>query len=163
MAMEKFRKETRKHYSLLDVYQCPISLIRAAVELSEGDATVENLHPNHTAAWFPLEMQLFPGDEVAIRTVRWASLDVTLKRENFLDLLSFWDRNGVYAVFSTLGPIKFRSTHLEGDARYVALKKFNWSLELAIPGSSGAEWGHIASPDPKKIDLLFAKAGASYA
>ncbi len=61
--MEKFCKETRRHYSLLHVYECPISLIRAAVELSEGDATVENLHPSRTAEWFPLEMQLFPGND----------------------------------------------------------------------------------------------------
>ncbi len=161
--MEKFRKETRKHCSLLHVFECPISLIRAAVELSEGDATVENLHPNRTAEWFPLEMQLFPGNDVARRTVRWASFDVALRREDFLDLLPYWDQNGVYAVFSTFGPIKFRATGLEADARYLALKNFDWSLELAIPGPSGGEWGHIASPDPKKIDLLFAKAGDSYA
>lgn len=161
--MEKFRKEhVGKKYSLLHVYECPISLVRAAVELSEGNATVENLNPHRAVDWFRLEMQLFPGSDVAKRTVRWASFDVALSRETFLDLLPFWDRNGVYAIFSSLGPIKFRATDLEGEARYTALKNFHWSLELAIPGPSGGEWGHIASPNPGKIDLLFAKAGSIY-
>ncbi len=94
--------------------------------------------------------------------MRWASFDVALRREDFLDLLPYWDRNGVYAVFSTRGPIKFRATELAADARYLALKNFDWSLELAIPDGSGGDWGHIAAPDPKTIDLLFAKAEASY-
>lgn len=162
MSKYKIKENVSKHYSLLHVYECPISLIRAAVELSEGDATVEHLYPHRVFEWFSLQMQLFPGSDVSKQTVRFVSLDVALKRQNFLDLLPFWDQDGVYAVFSTLWPIKFRATDLKGEARYAALKNFNWSLEIAIPGSSGGEWGHIASPDPEKINLLFAKAEAIY-
>ena len=136
--MENFRKETRRHCSLLHVFECPISLIRAAVELCEGDATVENLRPNSALNWFSLKMQLFPGNDLAVRTVRSVSLDVSLSRQDFLDLLPYWDRNGVYAVFSTAGPIKFRASDLEADARYMALKnltgrsslQFRMALEL---------------------------------
>lgn len=64
----------------------------------------------------------------------------------------------MYAVFSTIWPIKFRASDLKGNARYAALKNFNWSLELAL----GGEWGYIASPDPTKINLLLAKAEEIY-
>ena len=161
--MEKFRKEHVSDIcSLLHVHECPISLVQFAAGLSEGSATVENLHPGRGADWFALDMQLFPGSDVARRTVRWVSLDVTLSRETFLDCIPFWDQNGVYAVFARSGPLKFRATHLKGAARYKALKNFDWTLELAIPGPSGGEWGHIASPDPQMINLMFTKAAAIY-
>jgi hypothetical protein len=161
--MEKFRREfIGKDCSVLYVYECPVSLIRAAVEISEGDATIENFHPNRTLEWHSIRMQLFPQEDVVPQVVRSVCLDVSLSREEFLGHLDFWNGNGVYAVFARSGPIKFRASDMQGIARYRALKNFHWSIELAIPGPSSGPWGHIASPDRAVIDSLFIKAQALY-
>jgi hypothetical protein len=39
----------------------------------------------------------------------------------------------------------------------------DWTLELAIPGPSGGEWGSISSPDPVVIEKIYEAAGRDYA
>lgn len=83
--------------------------------------------------------------------------------EEFRRHLRLWDTHGVYAVFTRRGPLGFRATELEDESRYRALGNYDWTLELAIPGPSGGEWGRISSPDPAIVRHLHGAAEACYA
>lgn len=154
--MDRYRREAEPGlYEALAVYECPLSLIERSIELASDFVTVENLRPaRDPGEWVDLSLQLYPGDAARTHRVRNAVLDLTTTREEFRRHLAFWDLHGVYAVFTRRGPLGFRATDLEEPGRYRALRNYDWTLELAIPGPSGGEWGRIASPDPAIIQQV---------
>lgn len=158
--MERFRREGKPGaYEALAVHECPLSLIELSIELASDFVTVENVRPTRDPReWVDLSLQLYPEDAVRTHSVRSAAFDLAMSREEFRRHLPFWDAHGVYAVFTRRGPLGFRATDLEEPARYHALRNYDWTLELAIPGSSGGDWGHIASPDPAIIQRIHAAA-----
>lgn len=122
--------------------------------------TVEHLRRTRDSqGWADLSLQLYDGDLVRRWSVRNATLDVTMSKEEFRDRLPFWDENGVYAVFTRRGPLGFRATDLGEPSRYRALTNYGWTLELAV---GGAAWGTISSPDRAVIEQLKEVAGAYY-
>lgn len=142
-------------YQALEVYECPLSLIELSIELASDFVTVENFSPTrYSREWIDLSLQLYPDDVVGKWSVRNADLDLSMTREEFRRHLPFWDSQGVYAVFTRRGPLGFRATDLNDASRYRALRNHDWTLELAIPGPSGGDWGRIASPDPAIIQKL---------
>jgi hypothetical protein len=125
--------------------------------------TVENFSPTRYAReWIDLSLQLYPDDAVGTRWVRNAVLDLSMTREEFRRHLPLWDRQGVYAVFTRRGPLGFRASDLHEPSRYRAPRNYEWTLELAIAGPSGGEWGRIASPDPTVIQKLHDAAVTYY-
>ena len=162
--MDRYRKEAEPGlYEALAVHECPLSLIELSIELASDFVTVENLRPTRfPGEWVELSIQLYPDEAARTHSVRNAVLDVSMTREEFRRHLRFWDQHGVYAVFTRRGPLAFRATDLDEPARYRALRNYGWTLELAIPGPSGGEWGRISSPDPAVIRQLHDAAIACY-
>jgi hypothetical protein len=154
--MDRYRREdVPGAYAALAVYECPLSLIERSIELASGFVTVENFRPaRDPGEWIGLSLQLYPDDAARTHRVRSAVLDLAMTREEFRRHLPFWDVHGVYAVFTRRGPLGFRATDLGEPARYRALRNYDWTLEQAIPGPSGGEWGRISSPDPAVIQQL---------
>jgi hypothetical protein len=152
--VDRYRIEEKPGlYVALHVYECPPSLLERSIELASGVVTVENLRPTRAPAeWIDLSVQLYADDVAGTRSVRNVALDVTMSAEEFRSHLPFWDREGVYAVFTARGPLAFRATDLDGPGRYRALRNYGWTLELAIGGGGG--WGTISSPDPTIIQQL---------
>ena len=138
---------------MLHIHDCPSELIRRASEAASGLVVVENLHPNLTTDWAEFTVQLSSSQPAGEYTVRSYSLDVQLELPEFLRYMDLWDRNGLYAVFVSR-PVPFRASDLPDVERYRALDNFQWSLELAIPGPSGPDWGTISSPNASLIDAL---------
>lgn len=164
MGDAKFRTgETPGLCRYVALYECPLSIVGLALELASGHATVENFRPTrHRGEWLDLTMQLYAGDDVRMHSISAASLDVFMTREEFRHHLRFWDQEGVYAVFTQRDPLKFRASDLEPPGRYRALQNYGWSLELAIPGPSGGEWGTITSPDSWLIEQIVEAAARHY-
>lgn len=145
------------------LYECPRSILELAIELARGVVTVENFRPVEArGVWVEMEMQLHPGDVLRTHTISAASFDVFMTKAEFSRHLELWDRRGVYAVFTERGPVKFRASELDPAARYRALRNFGWTLELAIPGPSGGEWGTISSPDRAILDPIVEAAARHY-
>lgn len=162
--MNRYRREEEPGlYHALEVYECPPPLMELSIALASDFVCIENVRPTRAAGeWTDLRLQMHADDPVSRYSVRNAVFDLSMTRDEFRHHLRFWDRNGVYAVFTRRGPLAFRATDLQGPARYRAMRNFDWTLELAIPGPSGGEWGRIASPDPAIIQQVHDAALVCY-
>lgn len=149
--------------SVLHVYECPLSLIERAVESASDHVTVENHRPTRSPGeWADLSLELYPEDPVRTHRARSAVLDLAMSRVEFQSHMAFWDLHGVYAVFTGRGALGFRATDLDEKSRYRALRNYDWTLELAMPASSGNGWGSISSPDRAMIQQLREFAAIAY-
>lgn len=138
------------HY--LEVHECPIEVLEAVARAAGVDVTVENVSPVRWADhWFEGVQTIDPDRAPARHRLRNATFDVALTNAEFLDLLPFWNSNGVYAVFAERSPIAFQASRLESRARYKALANFGFVLEFAMGGVD--PWTGIVSPRIELIDL----------
>ncbi len=155
----KTRRETvAGSYHVLHAHDCPTEMILQAAQLATGPFVVENIHPIQTNDWERFTVQLTPADAATELTVRSYSLDAKMELPEFTLYADLWDRNGVYAVAVTPA-IPFRASELDDLPRFRALDNFAWTLEIAIPGPSGPDWGTFTSPDISLIDRLAELAG----
>jgi hypothetical protein len=135
------------------VMDCPIELLDFAARLVGGHVSVENLRPMKSLnQWYTSRQALFPDDPVDSYSLKNVRLDVALTLGQFLFLMPRWDQNGVYAVFSPKGPVKFRATDMESPGRYSALKQYDFQLEFALAGPSSSGQSGLVSPKIEVID-----------
>ena len=150
----KWRRSTHDGLHSLEIYDCRIDVLEAVARAAGVDVTVENVRPvREWNRWFESMQTIDPDRPAGRHRVRNETFDVALTNAEFLELMRFWDRHGVYAVFTERSPIAFQASELEPPARYKALANFGFVLELAIPGSSGDGWGGIVTPRAEIADL----------
>lgn len=138
----------------LEIYDCEIAVMEAVARAAGANVTVENVRPVRAwNSWFDAMQTIDPERPAGRHRMRNATFDVALTNAEFLELMRFWDQNGVYAVFTERSPVAFQASELDPPARYKALANFGFVLELAIPGPSGDGWGAIVSPRVELIDL----------
>jgi hypothetical protein len=150
----ELKREELNGLHSLEIYQCPIEVLAALARAAAVDVTVENIRPiREWNKWFESKQSLFPDAPSGRRLLRNATFDAALKNEEFLALMPYWDRMGVYALFTERSPIAFQASSLEPPARYKALANFGFVLEFALGDGSGSEWSGIVSPRSELIDL----------
>ncbi|WP_121357788.1 hypothetical protein [Flavisolibacter nicotianae] len=152
--MEKYRRrDLNDQYFLLEVFECPKEIILFAAHLGSDNVTIENFthYGRHRAEFqFGINakgMSLFPS-------LKAFDVDFSISKSDFLQFIDIWDEQGCYAVFHDTASLKFKATDLPEGHRYKALDNFDWSLEIAVPGSAFDGWGQIASPNKQIIDKI---------
>jgi hypothetical protein len=145
--------EIEDRYWGVEIFECPSTIMLAAVRLGFEYVTIENFR--HYRNWKNVTIELVsPQGERITPTVSRFDFDFQITKDEFLRMETLWNSQGCYAVFHREQPIKFKITHLEGIKRYRALDNFQWNLELAIPDSASDGWGRIVSPDKRLIDIV---------
>lgn len=138
----------------LEVQDCRIEILEAVARAAGVSVTVENVRPVRAwNQWFEAMQTIDPDRAAGRHRVRNATFDVALTNAEFLELLTFWNSHGVYALFTERSPIAFQASVLEPPARYKALANFGFVLEFALPGPSSDGGSRIVSPRAELIDL----------
>ena len=136
----------------LEIYDCRIDVLEALARAASVDVTVENIRPVRASnQWFEAMQTIDPDRHAGRHRVRNVTFDAALTNAEFLDLLPFWNSNGVYAVFTERGPTAFQASGLAAPARYKALANFGFVLEFAMGSTDG--WSGVVSPRVELIDL----------
>ncbi|MES2654297.1 MAG: hypothetical protein V4620_01850 [Bacteroidota bacterium] len=151
--MTPFKRINRKDkYYTIEIFECPTALIVFAANLGSENVTVEN-YTHYGDKSLPV-IQI-NGDEQTIKPLlKRYDIDFQINKQDFKNLASIWHVKGCYAIFHASNELKLKATNLDDNARYKALDNFNWTLELAIPGSASDGWGAITSPDKSIIDSI---------
>lgn len=138
---------------LIEVRDCPIEVLETVSRETQENATVENVKPVHHDEWFESALSLPVDSKPKQYMVRNAEWDLALNNAEFLELMSFWDAHGVYAVFTKRSPIAFRASGLAQRSRYRALQNFGFVLEFYLAGPSSAGWSSIVTPQTEMADF----------
>ncbi len=140
-------------YHVIEIFECPTELMMYAAGLGAENITVENYNQygKESQAAFHINCE----NKIIMPKLSRYNVDFQISKSEFFDLTSLWHASGCYAVFcSNDKDMPFKVSELSGVSRYSALDNFQWTLELAIPGSASDGWGHIASPDKNIIDKI---------
>ncbi len=151
--METFKRTCIKDkYHQIEIFECPTELILFAADLGSENVTVENY--NHNGNKDILSLQINNGDKLIKPKLKRYNIDFQITKQDFKNLASVWHSNGCYAIFHDSNELKFKATDIEDNSRYKILDNFNWTLEIAIPGSASDGWGAITSPYKSTIDSI---------
>ena len=141
-------------YHVLDISDCPVDVVMALAGQAKCDVTVENVRPlRYANEWFVSDQALYPDGPRSAFKLRNASYDAALTNSQFSENTEFWDKNGVYALFTEKSPIPFKASELSGISRYKALGNFGFVLEVALAGPSSDGVSRFVSLKKDLIDL----------
>ncbi len=151
--MPEYKRSVLEKYHVLEIYDCPKDIMVFAAQKASENVTIENfMHYGRRKAEF--SFQIITKEVTVLPSLQKFSIDFTISKNEFLQLIDVWDEEGCYAVFHTITPLKFKATDLKENQRFAALNNFGWTLEIAIGGAASSGWSYFTSPDKKLIDEL---------
>jgi hypothetical protein len=152
--MESYkRRDLNGRYYQLEIFECHKEIILLAAQLGSENVTIENFsHYGRDHAAFRFE--ILSGNLSLTPLLKKFDIDMAISRIDFLKFIDVWDEQGCYAVFHDIAPLKFKATDLPESQRYQALQNFDWTVEVAVPGSASDGWAKITSPNRQIIDKI---------